>query len=117
MKTSNFWRVPRGDHNYVGVNIAAYPPKWWVGRSCVWLAPPKAVIEAYKRDKNEEIYTMAYTEQVLNKINPKEAYEALSDLDVGETVLLCWEKPGDFCHRRLVAKWLEAAVGIKILEL
>ena len=53
----------------------------------------------------------------MSKISPEEAYAALSDLDVGETVLLCWEKPGDFCHRRLVADWLEKAIGIKISEL
>lgn len=33
------------------------------------------------------------------------------------SVLLCWEKSGAFCHRRLVAEWLEDAVGEKVQEL
>jgi hypothetical protein len=30
--------------------------------------------------------------------------------------LLCWEAPGKFCHRRLVAAWLEDALGIDVPE-
>ena len=37
-----------------------------------------------------------------------------------EPVLLCWEKPGGtsaaFCHRRLVAQWLQAELGVIVPE-
>ncbi len=32
-------------------------------------------------------------------------------------VLLCWEKPGDFCHRMVVADWLRNSAGIEVREL
>jgi hypothetical protein len=32
-------------------------------------------------------------------------------------VLLCWELPGQFCHRRLVAEWLEKNLLIEVPEL
>ena len=31
-------------------------------------------------------------------------------------VLLCYEKPTDFCHRHLFAEWLSQKAGIKIEE-
>ena len=31
--------------------------------------------------------------------------------------MLCWEPPGKFCHRRLVAKWLEEHLGVDVPEL
>jgi uncharacterized protein (DUF488 family) len=48
----------------------------------------------------------------LDKLDPGEvAYELGS-----EAVLLCWEAPGRFCHRRLVATWLEEALGVDVPE-
>jgi len=36
--------------------------------------------------------------------------------ELGENaVLLCWEKDG-FCHRHLVADWLQEKLGIEIKE-
>ena len=31
-------------------------------------------------------------------------------------VLLCWEKPGDFCHRRTVADWLLKELDVDVPE-
>jgi len=39
-----------------------------------------------------------------------------------EPVLLCWERKADldagraFCHRRIVAQWLENALGVTVDE-
>jgi hypothetical protein len=30
--------------------------------------------------------------------------------------MLCWEKPGEGCHRRICAEWLETALGIVVPE-
>jgi len=37
--------------------------------------------------------------------------------DLEGKVLLCWELPGQFCHRRLVAEWLEKNLLIEVPEL
>jgi uncharacterized protein (DUF488 family) len=38
--------------------------------------------------------------------------------EVGENaILLCWEAPGEYCHRRMVAAWLETELGIQVPEL
>ncbi|EDW8799046.1 TPA: hypothetical protein G8N45_002632 [Salmonella enterica] len=33
-----------------------------------------------------------------------------------EPVLMCWEKPGEFCHRQLVARWFRRELGISVEE-
>ncbi|EDN5140815.1 hypothetical protein GTT80_003834 [Salmonella enterica] len=33
-----------------------------------------------------------------------------------EPVLMCGEKPGEFCHRQLVARWFRRELGIAVEE-
>ena len=75
------------------------------------LAPTREMIELAHAGKFED-YTRAYQENVLRTLNPLKVYEELDG-----AVLLCWEKAGSFCHRRLVADWLENAVGQSVPEL
>jgi uncharacterized protein (DUF488 family) len=49
---------------------------------------------------------------VLGKLDPA---KVLDDLG-GGAILMCWEKPGEDCHRRLVAEWLEKHLSIKVPE-
>ncbi len=61
---------------------------------------------------------------------PREEYEVefnkiLAGLDpaeiarkVGPTgVMLCWESPNVYCHRRIVAEWLEGSLGVVVNEI
>lgn len=57
-------------------------------------------------------YTIEYRRDVLNKLDPVKVAQELGS----DAVLLCWEAPGEFCHRRLVAAWLEEALGIEVPE-
>ncbi len=74
------------------------------------LAPTREMIKLAHDGKTEE-YTKQYTEQILSWLDPQKVYEELDDC-----VLLCWEKSGSFCHRRLVAEWLEKGTGNKVKE-
>ena len=51
-------------------------------------------------------YARRYNEEVLSKL------DALGK----DAILLCGEMPGTFCHRRLVARWLEEELGISVPE-
>ena len=54
----------------------------------------------------------------LNNISAKSVIKELEELSCGKNiVLLCHEKAGEFCHRRLVADWLNRELGIKVVEL
>ena len=76
------------------------------------LKPPKELVINYKSGKiTKREYTRIYKEQ-LNKLDPFKIYSELKN-----SLILCWEKPEDFCHRHLIADWITANTGIKIKEL
>ncbi|MEX8839143.1 hypothetical protein AB8I12_17695 [Salmonella enterica] len=51
------------------------------------------------------------------KLNPEQTWNELHLLMGNvEPVLLCWEKPGEFCHRQLVSRWFRGELGISIEE-
>jgi uncharacterized protein (DUF488 family) len=109
MNTSYFSKY-KGDN---GISIAAKCPFWFKGKEYKKLAPKYWFFKKYKEDGDEEFYTKQYYKEVLNNLDAKVVYNELGK----NSVLLCWEKTGKFCHRRLVAEWLEKELGIEIKEL
>lgn len=71
--------------------------------------------------KYYDAYRARYLSDILGPLDPRATWEALHALaGEHEPVLLCHEhllKPGDWCHRRLVAEWLEATLGERVDEL
>jgi uncharacterized protein (DUF488 family) len=49
----------------------------------------------------------------LDKLDPQKVFDDLGE----DAILLCWEAPCQFCHRRLVAEWLEKHLGVNVPEL
>jgi len=110
MNTSYY--AKSGDHPNA-VSIAGRAPADFTGRECKKLAPRLWFFKKYKLDGDTEFYTQQYQSEVLDQLDPQEIL-----WEVGEdAVLLCWEKPGKFCHRHLVAKWLSEKLGIEVTEL
>lgn len=63
-------------------------------------------------EENNRYYIREYWNQVLSKLEPEKVY---NDLDY--SVLLCYEPNTEFCHRHIVASWLEILLDIKIPEM
>lgn len=61
--------------------------------------------------ENNIYYIKEYYKEVLSLLDPK---QALKDLD--NSILLCYEEPQFFCHRHIVAAWLEMELGIIVNE-
>jgi hypothetical protein len=113
MKTSYFAKYKGLDGP--GVCIAGKAPEYnteWGYLIYKPLAPKYWFFKKYKEDGDENYYTEQYYKCVLNQLDPVKIYEEFKDC-----VLLCYEKPGDFCHRRIVAKWLETELGIVVPEI
>lgn len=106
MQTSNFATF-RGSCNPNLVSIALWPPRGWCGRRYKALAPRGKMMTL-----DEASYREAY-QKILDGLDPQEVFEDLGE----DAILLCWEAPGAFCHRRLVAEWLEEKLGVQVLEL
>ena len=90
------------------VGISQGVPKWYTGALYKKLAPPWEIVKI----ENEATFRRLYHEKVLSKLNPVHVAD-----DLEGKVLLCWELSGQFCHRRLVAEWLEKNLLIEVPEL
>jgi uncharacterized protein (DUF488 family) len=110
MKTSYYAISGRERH---AVSIAAKAPVWFKGREYKKLAPKYTFFKKYKLDGDEKYYTEQYYKEVLDKLDSQQVFDELGE----NAVLLCWEKKGEFCHRLLVAEWLEKTLGITIEEI
>ncbi|MFW6377696.1 MAG: hypothetical protein ACOCZ5_03520 [bacterium] len=109
MNTSYFAKY-KGNN---GVSIALKSPYWFKGDEYKELAPTPQLLSEYKSGLvDENGYMMRYQWDVLDKLDPQKVYDDLKD-----KVLLCWEGKGKFCHRRLVANWIEHELGIEVKEL
>lgn len=107
MQTSYFGNVKNIPEGLEAVGIARGNPRGYRGRSYKELAPTRAMLKLSREEYDRQF------EAILDQLDPQRVYE-----DLGEnTVLLCWEAPGVWCHRRRVAEWLEAALGVEIPEL
>jgi len=105
--TSNFQIA---GHLPQAVAISQGIPRGWTGRVYRPLAPPWSMIKISDPVK----YIQAYRQQILAKLDPQ---QVLIDLGGDDFIMLCWEKPGDFCHRLLVAAWLRKELGVRVDEL
>lgn len=64
------------------------------------------------REEYLKLYDKILAGQDANKV-----IEQIKSLSNGQDVALCcYEKPGDFCHRHILAKWLTEKTGIEITE-
>lgn len=107
--TSNF---SKNGNNENAVAICGKSPAFFKGMEYKKLAPKYWFFKKYKEDHDEEFYIKHYYLEVLSKLDPQKVYEELDG-----KILLCYEKETDFCHRFLVADWLEQKLGIKVEEI
>lgn len=73
--------------------------------------------EWHDNNLSNEWYEEKYNETVLSKLDPQQVFNELTDNNRKDVVLLCWEGRDKFCHRHLVAKWLENNLNINVQEL
>lgn len=93
------------------VSISCGKPRWikggYTGQREDRLAPTREMLKMSGDDYSREYAA------ILRRLDPHEIYRTLGK----NAVLLCWERPGEFCHRRIVAEWLEYHTGEPIPEL
>lgn len=96
-----------------GISIAGETPCDFKGKRVYKkLAPKRWFHDKYKKDGNQAFYTKQYYTEVLDKLDAATVYKELGD----DAILVCYEPPGEFCHRHLVAKWFKDELGIDVKE-
>ena len=98
----------------VPVSIARWNPRWFEGISYRIAAP---LPDMLRDDITREQYISQYNGRVLRNLDPARIVRDLQMLTGNrDCALLCYEKPGDFCHRRLLAEWMLRETGLEIPE-
>ena len=104
--TSYFAKSAQLPKSMVQIAICLYRPKWYKGFHISALAPSAKLLYDYKCTHDKVAYTAQFC-SYLETLNADGIVELLSYLSRGlDVVLLCYERPQDFCHRQLVARWL-----------
>lgn len=84
---------------FKGKHLPELCPKW------DWMREP------------EISYTSKYNSQILKRLDIGILINKIKTISKGcSVVLLCHEKYGDFCHRQLVAKWINENSDMKVTE-
>lgn len=72
------------------------------------LAPSYALLKV----ENEDMYTRRYKAEVLGNLDYRHIVNEIcvraTAMGRNKAILLCYEKPPKFCHRSLVAEWLNS---------
>ena len=126
MKTSYFGRANSKAFKDRGLRFVsvARSARYFTGESYPDLFPTWQMInlarEEWDKGNNQEVidkYEKMYRRQVLDKLDPVKVYEDLED-----AVILCHESIDkieagtDFCHRHMIAKWLEVELWLRGID-
>ena len=106
--TTYFANVKNLPQHVVPVSIAAKTPSWWSGLTYKTLAPKYDMLAEYHATGNEELFAEKYIRGVLMHLTARRVVSELFELaNSTDVALVCYEKQDSFCHRQLVAYWLE----------
>ena len=90
----------------VGRKILRYPK----------LAPKRWFWQEWEKTRDNSYYEYWFKKEVLDPLDRAKTWEELKGLSHGAPfALVCFEPPGEFCHRHLVSAWLRDA-GYEIGE-
>ncbi len=100
------------EQGLIPISICGKAPDWYEGLQFKRLAPKWSFFNEWKNGSHKgdnEYYIQHFNDEVLKNKNPSEIEQELKTLAKQRTsdkiILLCYEKPGDFCHRHLVSEW------------
>ena len=98
----------------VPIGVALWPPRFFRGISMKQVAPRRYMLDDRLTD---EEYIRMYRNDVLRLVDARPFIQDLERASRGmDVALCCFEKPGDFCHRHILAKWLNEQTGIEVSE-
>lgn len=110
--TSYFAKLKSLPDTIVPISICGKAPDWYKGLQYKKLAPKYDFFMKWKENHDNDYYIKCFNTQVLDKLKSEVVVAELSKMagnsnnNFEHICLICYEKPSDFCHRHLVADWL-----------
>ena len=114
--TSYYSKISRNPRGLVPIQISTSKPDWFL-YACEELTEVYPGWDLVMGIKNKTISVEEYTSRYLKKLellNKEVILERLQEISKNnnnrDLVLLCYETPDKFCHRHLLAQWLNCNV-------
>ena len=105
--TSYYAKIKKIPENMCLISIAGKCPDFYKGHEYKFLAPKWSFFKIWKETHDNDFYVEHFNKEVLSQLDPDQVVNDFIRLSQGkDVVMLCYEKPSDFCHRHLVADWL-----------
>ena len=105
--TSYFANLKKIPDTITPIAICGKVPQFYNGLTYKKLAPKYSFFVVWKQTHDNDYYIQQFQNLVLDNLNADDVVKELESLSgTKDFVLVCYEKPTDFCHRHLVAKWL-----------
>ena len=115
--TSYFGNLKNIPKDITPIAICGKSPDWYDGIEYKKLAPKYKFFQEWKKTGDNDYYIEHFNIEVLAPLSAAAVYEELEGLCNGKAcVLICYEKPDNFCHRHLVADWLETNLNIYTIK-
>jgi len=121
--TTYFANLRKLPPEIIPISICGKAPEWYKGLQYKKLAPKYNFFMEWKKTYDNNYYIEHFQKEVLDVLKPNDVVNQLYALAgnykginyLPEFALVCYEKPSDFCHRHLVADWLNKA-GFEVKE-
>ena len=117
--TSNYKQDFSSKHKLVSISGDRGKKEEFNGECFSLLAPKKDFWEIWHSNignalpaDNNRYYITEFYKQVLSKLDCEDVYNMLDG-----SILLCYEKNYEFCHRQIVAAWFELFLDIEVPEI
>lgn len=102
---------------YYIISIARYNPRYLSCASYKALAPSPGLLHDWRTYHDKEHYTEVFNHFLHHFCNAEQVLQDLLRYSGGQPIALCcYERSTDFCHRHLVADWMNKELGIQIEE-
>jgi hypothetical protein len=108
MFTSKYARIKKIPTELHAVGISIKPSYWYRGSKDLRMAPTAEMLKMSPAE-----YDAIFLGEILPAIDTRQIFGELGD----NAVLLCYESPNVWCHRRPVAEWQERSLSVVIPEL
>lgn len=112
--TSYFGNIRRlNEAGVFSICVAIGRPRYLNLPQMINVAPTRYMVSG---PCSREEYLRLY-DQILSRQDARQVVKQIETLSGGKDVALCcYEKPGDFCHRHILAKWITDNTGIEVKE-
>ena len=100
---SNYKNFPVGASP---IAITRYAPEYWGNQLVIaGLAPSSKLLQQWKNQEIDEyVFEQKYFAELRERgLTPDKVNTVAKDRNL---ILCCYEKPNEFCHRKLLSKWL-----------